>query len=72
MAENIINECLSFVKCYFGSVPYENISLVISNFFFDEDLVNIKTVIYDLCEKTLGIDAVLALSLTKRAMVKRS
>ncbi len=53
MADKIINECLCFVQCYFGSVANENISLVISNFYSDEDLVKAKSVIYDLCVKTL-------------------
>ena len=39
MAGNAVNEVLCFVFTHFGSVPNENISVVISNFYEEEELV---------------------------------
>ena len=57
MAEITINETLCFIFSQYGSVANENISVVVSSFYTEEELTKAKTVIHDACVKILGDSA---------------
>ena len=54
MADITINETICFIFSHYSSVANENIFVVISSFYTEEELVRVKTLIPDVCEKSLG------------------
>ena len=54
MVNITINETLCFIFSHYDSVANENISVVVSFFYTEEKLVKAKTVIHDVCVKSLG------------------
>ena len=50
MADGIIvNEVLCFIYSRYGSVQNDNISTAISSYYADEELVQAKVAIHDIC-----------------------
>ena len=58
MAVVIINEVLTFVKCYFGKVANGNLISTLLSFYNENDIIKAKDILYNICIKFLTGDKI--------------